>query len=491
VYWELGGEKNFLGPLFSFNEEGGRTHAALRPFLASYDAPRDWLYVFPLGKSTEEKSYFFPVYMRHKALGAHDLTFFPFFYGKTKEGKSYAGVFPFYGKLYNRFRRDEIGFFLWPLYTYSKWDGTKRTSAVWPLFAFYSGHEEGFKLGPLYGEHRVGERRKSQFVLWPIFIKDEKDLDTDDPKKSLWAVPFYMQTTSPRSSYHAVMWPFFTYMKTPYKTELKAPWPVYTHTTGKTESGTGMWPFYSHNRSGKDEVTYVMWPVYKGTERYPADKKFTYRRILLIDRYEQDDRGTYLNVCPFFEYRKKGGESRFYFPSVMPWRSADYDRIVRPLLTLYDYRKMGDKTATNVLYGLYTKEGDGEYWKSRFAFLLEVKREREGMGFQVLSGLFGIDGRQVKVFYIPIKRDEGRIAAAEGLPSEGRVPVEDGPAAGSDGPQPYADALDAGGWRRTVDAFSLQPAQAATPAFGACGLFDPTGGPVLAAEALAPSAGAD
>ncbi len=116
--WDLDGQKNYLGPLISYEEEAGQTHVTLRPLLSSYDSPDNYTFLFPLGKSTGEKSYFVPFYMRHAGVGEHDTALFPVFWGESGE-RSYGGVFPFYGRLYNRFRRDEIGFFLWPLYSYS------------------------------------------------------------------------------------------------------------------------------------------------------------------------------------------------------------------------------------------------------------------------------------------------------------------------------------------------------------------------------------
>ena len=266
-----------------------------------------------MGESTEEKAYFVPLYMRHSSENAYDVSLFPFFWGKTAE-RSYGGIFPFYGKLYHRFRRDEIGFALWPLYGYSASEGTTRTNILWPLFSFYKGREEGFKLGPLYGRRRIGDERRSSFVLWPFFIKDEKDLNADNPKASLCIFPFYMQTTSPQSSFYAVMWPFFTYMRVQDRTEVKAPWPFFSYATGKEENEFHLWPVYSHSKVGKDEVTYVLWPIYKGSERYPGDKKWTQKRVLIIDKYETDDRGTFFNICPFFEYRREQRGDSLLFP---------------------------------------------------------------------------------------------------------------------------------------------------------------------------------
>jgi hypothetical protein len=90
-------------------------------------------------------------------------------------------------------------------------------------------------------------------------------------------------------------------------------------------------------------------------------------------------------------------------------------------MTLYAYRKKGDKTTMNLLYGFYTKEQEGELWKRRLAFLLEVERAPGGIGFQVLSGLFGLDSTRVKIFYIPISRDKAGAAASTDERTEGAI----------------------------------------------------------------------
>ena len=58
----------------------------------------------------------------------------------------------------------------------------------------------------------------------------------------------------------------------------------------------------------------------------------------------------------------------------------------------------------SLLYGLYTREDNGENWRTRFAFLFAMKKDKGKIGFEILSGLFGLDDEYVKVFFIPIKR---------------------------------------------------------------------------------------
>jgi hypothetical protein len=406
VYWEMEGEKNVLGPLISFEEKDERARITVRPLLSTYDAPRTFSYLWPLGKSTPEDSYFLPFYRRKSTDHQSSFELFPFFFGHAKE-KTYGGVFPFYGKLYDRYRRDEIGFFLWPLYGYSRYGDTARTDVVWPFFSRWKGRETGFKLGPLYGVHHWGDERRSTFFLWPFITKEERDLTTDNPKSSLWIMPLYLQTTSPKSAYYGVLWPFFTYTRVEDRTEVNAPWPFFSITKGKERTGFSIWPVYSSARNEKDETKYILWPIYKDDRRQVGDATWVDRRVLLLNRYTVDNRGTFLNVWPLFEYRASPDQtSNIFFPSIIPWRDSQFDRIVRPLLTIYTLKRGPDRESSNLLYGLYTKEQSGDSWKRRLAFLFEVKHEQQGYGFEVLSGLFGVDRERMKIFYIPFSRKQ-------------------------------------------------------------------------------------
>jgi hypothetical protein len=86
-------------------------------------------------------------------------------------------------------------------------------------------------------------------------------------------------------------------------------------------------------------------------------------------------------------------------------RFEELNRIIKPLFTLYEQRKSGDRHMVSLFYGLYTREEKGDEWTTRFAFLLRLKKDRNGIGFEVLSGLFGMDSNQMRIFFIPFKRN--------------------------------------------------------------------------------------
>jgi hypothetical protein len=406
--WEFDGEKRFMGPLASYREADGEKQLTLRPLLFSYDTKDGGIchFLYPLGKSTKDKSFLVPFYMSKGMDDQRDTSILLFFFGKSKE-KSYGGLFPLYGKMYDRFGKDKLGFFAWPLYSHTEADGAGRTNILWPFFSVYSGTEQGFKAWPLYGTRKKEGVRETTFFLWPIFTREKKDLDTDDPVSSFYAFPIYIRSTSrTKASYH-ILYPLFSYQRSEDRTRYGFLFSLASRTKGAEGKGFSLLPIASRYESGKDRTTNFLWPLFKDSEWYVKDEKYVEKRMMLLSRYLEDDRGTYLGVWPLFEHEKKGDRSSFVFPAILPIRYEEYHRIVRPLITLYERKQDGQKQVVNVLYGFYTKEEEGEMWRRRLAFLFEAKNDRKGFGFEFLSGLFAMDSDKVRIFFIPVKRSAG------------------------------------------------------------------------------------
>ena len=118
---------------------------------------------------------------------------FPFlFYGEEEQGRYFA-FFPFFGTLYNWFKRDRISFTLFPIYSQTERKGTQVDNVLWPFFAKISGeNESGYKFWPIYGASRKEGVYRKRFFLWPIFFSESLKLDSDNPKELRAAWPFYV-----------------------------------------------------------------------------------------------------------------------------------------------------------------------------------------------------------------------------------------------------------------------------------------------------------
>lgn len=403
--WELGGEKRYLGPLISYDEKNEGNHLALRPFLFSYDSEDGgaYHYLYPLGKVSPEKSYFVPVYLSKRMGEESDWAFLLFFGGKSSQG-AYGGFFPFYGRLYDRFAKDEMGFAAWPLFSYTRDDGATKTNILWPFFASYGGTDTGFKAWPFYGTRERPGVKKTEFALWPIFFKIDKNLDTDAPIHSFLALPFYVHSRSPSSEYKSVLWPFFVYSRNSNAEDWKILWPFFSKTKGEEINGYSFFPFISRSNKGKDNSLSVLWPIYTEDEYFVRDERFFRRSVLILNRYVEDDRGTFFNIWPFFEHEKNNEESILLIPSILPFRDRGFNRIVKPLITIYEQKTTPKEKTANFLYGLFTHEETDESWETRFAFLFSVKGGNRGAGFEILSGLFAVDRDRIRIFFIPFNR---------------------------------------------------------------------------------------
>jgi len=413
--WEYDGERNFLGPVASYKAQKEETEFTFRPLLFSYDSQNNGTYhfLYPLGKITQGKSYFIPLYLAKEEDNAHDATYVLIYHGES-HGRRYAGFFPFYGKMYNRFSKDELGFFLWPLYSYSVSEEARKTQVLFPFFTFYSGKEKGATIWPLYGDRKREGVKRTRFALWPVFWKQEKDLDTDEPMESLYAFPFYMQSVSEKKAAYNYLWPLFSYFRDEYKERWNIFWPVFSFSKGEQKS-FGVFPFYTTKQVGTESETNLLWPFFKTSVWYANDQRFLRERMFLFGRHLEEPDETLIALWPLFEYRKKGNVETRYFPGLMPFRFEEADRIVKPMLTFFERQSTDDSEKVNLLYGFFTKESEGENWKVRLAFLFEMQKDSGKVGFNILSGLFGIDTKgDYRLFFIPIKK--GATADPEELP---------------------------------------------------------------------------
>ncbi|NLW35119.1 MAG: hypothetical protein GXY80_06500 [Syntrophorhabdus aromaticivorans] len=406
--WEYNEENHYFGPFISYQNKDDTTRVTFRPLLASYDSDEDEEgvldFLYPLGRVKKDESYFIPIYRSKRHGEEWDTSFALFFWGKSRQG-GYGGFFPFYGKLYNRFAADEMGFLMWPLYSYTRDEDATKTNVLTPFFSFYGGAESGFQVWPFYGKREREGVRSSGFFMWPVFIWEKKDLDMDEPIESFYAFPFYLRTTSETKAYYHVMWPLFSYMRDKDKTEWSLLGGLFSKTEGKEKSGFNLLPLVGYKKKDRDTTFDLLWPLYQESEWYVSEERYFRRRVAVINRYMDEPDRRFLNIWPFFEYSAVKEDYTFRFPSLLPFRVDGLDRIIKPLVTVYEERRSGEKRMVNLLYGLFTKEVEGEDWKARFAFLLEVKKDENGVGFEILSGLFGLDGKYLKVLFIPIKRN--------------------------------------------------------------------------------------
>ncbi|NWF91585.1 MAG: hypothetical protein HXY46_01605 [Syntrophaceae bacterium] len=424
-------EVNVLGPLLLWRKEARQKQWAIRPLLywtGDGAEPLDRLeFLYPLGKyqmkEGEKKGYLFPlsVYKEEIFDGKKkwDFQFFPFFTGETEGGKNYSGVFPLFGTLLDRYGKDEIRFYLWPLYSRSISEGVSTTNLLWPFFSSTEGERKrGERFWPIYGrKEEVGVSDK-EFFLWPIFIRERKGIDTDDPVDERMIFPLYRVKESKHFESKTFLWPFFSHTidrATGFE-QWDLPWPIFQTLKGEDLKGMRIFPLYGYKEKG-DEMRrgFLLYPLYQWEEDRKDDVYERTIRILLLSRIRKGkesqaaEKERSIRIWPFFDYEKDAiGQEKLSILYLLPFKEEGLERNLFPLFRIFRWEKDPKRgTSTDLLWGFYkrVKREETDSWE--IAHLIGMKRERDRKAISLFKGLFlyKSDGKEanLRLFYLPFR----------------------------------------------------------------------------------------
>jgi hypothetical protein len=417
-----------LGPFFSWRKDFSQSQWGVHPFLEWTEDEIEPLmrleFLYPFGKyqtkEGEKRGYLFPfsLYREEEFEGKRkwEFQFFPFFMGETEEGRGYFGLFPVFGTLLKRYGREEVRFYLWPLYGESTSEGVRTTNLFWPFFSFTEGEKKrGYRFWPIYGRKEEIGVSDSEFFMWPIFLKTRKGLDTDDPVEERMVFPFYVSKESNRLKSKTYLWPFFSHTVGQAGFEKwDFPWPIFQTVKGENLAGIRIFPLFGYRvKEGMTKRIFILYPLYQSEEDRIDDVRERTTRILLLSRIRssEDKKGlnkeNSLRFWPFFDYEKdETGQERLSFLYLFPFKEDGFERNLSPLFRIFSWEKGPEKgISANLLWGFYKrmkKEGM-DSWE--IAHLIGMRREKGWKTLSFLKGLFRFrsDGKDadLRLFYLP------------------------------------------------------------------------------------------
>jgi len=413
-------EVEVLGPFFTWREAEQGTEWGLRPFVYRTNYPsqelRRWEFLYPLGKyqlkEGDNKFYLVPFTLfRDEVTSSRperrekNSSFLTAFWGRTDNDKGYGGFFPLAGQFKERFGRDKIEFYLWPLYTRIEDEGEVTWRIPWPVVTLIGGKAKGLYIWPLWGyKVRSGEYSKG-FVLWPFYAYMDQDLDTDRPVSTRLYLPCYATVRSAGARIDIFIPPLFFHQRvdTPPFEKWEFPWPFFTLVRGEGVRETEVFPLFRVREEEQKKRFYCFWPLYKYEWDLMASEEETVRRFLLINKYrivKELDTGKEAlgaNLWPLFDYRRGfAGEKSFYIFPLLPLHDDGMARNIYPLLWVYRYtRSPQGETLSDLLWGLYRRRSSSDLSSTQFAFLLRIEKEGEArFSLSVLEGLIRYQGTQ-------------------------------------------------------------------------------------------------
>lgn len=425
-----------LGPFFSWRKDPTRTQWGVRPLLNWTEDETEPLkrleFLYPFGryqvKEGEKKGYLFLLsqYREEKfdSQKKWNFQFFPFFIGETENGRDYGGLFPLFGILYERYGKEEIRFYLWPIYGASTAGGARTTTLLWPFFSFTKGEKKrGCRFWPIYGRREEIGVSDTKFFLWPIFINQRKGLDTDDPIEDRMIFPFYVSRESKRFESKTYLWPLFSHtIDRPTGFERwDFPWPFFQSLKGENLRGLKFFPFYGYKlKEGEMKRIFFLYPLYQLQEDRIGDVQEKTIRILLLYRIRsgEDNQGLEkehsLRIWPLFDYEKdETGHQTLSFFYLFPFKDEGFERNWFPLFRIFRWEKdPGKGISTNFLWGFFKRMKKVE--KSRpeegidsweIAHLVGMRKENGRKTLSFLKGLFRYQSDEedihLRVLFLP------------------------------------------------------------------------------------------
>lgn len=351
--------------------------------------------------------------------GKKRVTVFPFYFQQRAPDTNYnyTAVFPFYGHLKNRLFRDSIYFVMFPFYgetrkrdivtdnyvfpfVHVRHGNGLRGWQVWPVVG--SEHKEVTSQTNGYGDVSVVAGHDKSFFIWPLHLRQDTGIGTDNPEKFRASIPLYAYTRSPKLDSTTVLWPLFTWMDNREKKyrEWQMPWPLVIFARGEGKTTSRVFPLFSQSHNATLESDSYLWPlyVYRRTHADPLDQQKTRVLFYLYSRMTEKNTATgaekrRLDMWPFFTWNRdfKGNErlqvlallepvlpgnrgiERNWSPLWSLWRAEDNVETKATsqslLWNLYRRETAPAHKKVSLLFGLFQYECTGEAWQTKLFYL--------------------------------------------------------------------------------------------------------------------------
>jgi hypothetical protein len=350
-------------------------------------------------------------------------TIFPFYFQQRSPDTNlnYTAYFPIYGHLKDRLFRDEIFFVMFPIY-----GETRKRDVVTENYLYPFGHIRhgdglsGWQVWPVVGrEHKdvttstngfgdvsVVAGHDKSFFLWPLWLKQDTGIGTENPEKFRASIPFYASTRSPQRDSTSVLWPFFTWIDDRGKKyhEWQGPWPFVIFTRGEGKTTSRVFPLFSESRNAVKESDSYLWPVYVYHRAHadPLDQKKT--RVLFYLYSKTTEKNTQtgaekrrLDMWPLFTWHRDfNGNERL--------------QVLAPLEPVLPNNR-GIERNWSPLWSLWRAEDNAKTGAASRSLLWNLYRRDTAPAHKKVSLLFGLfqyqsdgEARQTRLFYFTVSK---------------------------------------------------------------------------------------
>ena len=411
-----GGWEFRLRPLYRTAREGDR---------------EDHHFLWPLGRASitpdEERFRLLPLvywrsHLNDRGGQERDWVFlFPLLWGGTGEGdEDYLALWPLYGRIPTFLSYEEAGWFLFPLYTWSRKGDARTWSAPFPLVSHgWSEAEEGpsyWRFLPFFSRYDAPGRAWSRSVLWPLVSWGEENLAGRDPRHHWFLFPLAGAKHSRSGDFSdwTFLWPFFRCRRNePGSLAWDGPWPLFRwadEAVPRSEERFRQWwlmPLYAATDSERLWSRVILYPLIR--RRRFRDRALERDDTWLLPLYWGSEtrlaghpprRAT--TLFPLFSRLTRGEEEACTrIPDPFPWRldrGSGYRELYDFLWNIYTVSRNREEERVETPANLYRRHRTATRTTWSIPFLFSVERSRKGGGklrlFQLFPISWGGEGKE-------------------------------------------------------------------------------------------------
>ena len=342
---------------------------------------------------------------------------------------SYFSVFPFLGSVKNKYAKEKISYFLFPLYmkTYKK--NSYNTHFLWPIFSKTSGkYSKGFKFWPIYGyttkidSESLKTIKESKFYLWPFFtFKNDDTTGINLEENNYW--PLYLSAESNVHSSRTFLWPFFNIYEDKIRDQktYNMPWPIIQYKSGANIKSKRFFPIYSYSKSKYVEKGFFIWPLYRYKNEILASEYFKTKSFLFF-LYKEDISyeletnkiiKEFSSLWPIYsmDSTSDGYDFRIFAPIESFFsKNTKIREIWSPLWSIIRIKKNNEIETTSILFNFIKFNKNLETRKNKFSInffipLISNESSDNTNEFNILGGFLGLktgEDAKIRILYIPI-----------------------------------------------------------------------------------------
>ncbi len=348
-------------------------------------------------------------------------TLFPVYFQQHSPdtNENYTALVPFYGHLKDRLFRNEIFFVMFPIYGESRKRDVVTDNYLYPFFHLRHGDGlHGWQLWPVAGaEHKDVTTRTnsfsdtetigghdSSFLLWPLFLRQDTGIGTDNPEKFRAMIPLYAFSRSPQRDSTSVLWPFFNWIDDREKKyrEWEGPYPFVVVARGPGKTTTRVLPLFGRSHNDTFESDFYLWPLYKYNHLHTDTLEQARTRILFYLFVDLTEKNTEtgrerqrVDLLPLFHWQRDfDGNSRLQIFAP-----------IEPMLP----GSSGVERNWSPLWSLWRAENNPGTGAASRSLLWNLYRYDTKPGSKKCSLLFGLfqyqstaQSKQLRLFYIPL-----------------------------------------------------------------------------------------